>query len=527
MSNSKSSVVVVLLTLCLPGCGAQDDPPVDAWVYPLDPLGGELSQVTLRHLDHHGEEGLIGRYASVWNCASDEGGEKVQLTLGGLKLSGRMCRMTRRASAGPDGSLLHITPPDSDTDGADAFAEVMVYHHITTIAQRFRTRLGAPEPEQPLKVIVNMQGYADMLGRWVGVPNAAYAPPSAQQELRQLVDIDVLQGEEAILFGYNNMLPQLGQVDFAYDASIIYHEYTHSMVGERLLDPVEDALGLDNTSRAVNEALADYFATSTLGTPRVASYILGDGARDLTQLRRCPDDLVGESHRDGQILSGALWSMRERLGVDVADRVVWNALQTFDRKSTLSDATQAILAEAQRQAPQIPVQDIFEAHGLVGCVRFKEHRDFSADAGALYQPEVPGTLTAPAPFKEVGAPAPVQQWVTLDRNARALTIKYAAISGTVLGIGGAAADVAVAVRPGDRPIHHDYRGGKATMDATVVPGASQPGSSVRQVVLAGRCLSQGHLVFQLVNHGEPAALLSSLRVTQSDEPPPAAVFRCD
>ncbi|MDD2772348.1 MAG: hypothetical protein PHP45_01480 [Elusimicrobiales bacterium] len=106
---------------------------------------------------------------------------------------------------------------------------------------------------------------------------------------------------------------------FSLDATIIRHEYTHSVV-----DRIYPLINIGE-SGAISEAMADYWSLSSLyGSPGFTSVVgafvaasSGEGiARDLGQCAgglHCvyPTDWVSEVHDDSMILSRALWDMRD------------------------------------------------------------------------------------------------------------------------------------------------------------------------------------------------------------------------
>ena len=110
-------------------------------------------------------------------------------------------------------------------------------------------------------------------------------------------------------------------MDPAYDATVIYHEYTHAALGaDRLWGTPRDLYGLNPTPHALNEGLADYLPCSFVDNMKMGTYALGSlgAARDLTRVFKCPDHIVGEPHQDGEVASTVLWAMREIVGAEVA-----------------------------------------------------------------------------------------------------------------------------------------------------------------------------------------------------------------
>lgn len=170
---------------------------------------------------------------------------------------------------------------------------------------------------------------------------------------------------------------------------VVGHEMTHGIV-ERSANLV-----YAGQSGAMNEAIADYFGNAVdvtvSGTPMDdpdAGLIAEDLCRTLTP-RDCAfrdlndgatiaDDFVGVTfgvdnggvHLNSTIFSGALWDMREKLGAELADKVVYRALTAY--LTPLDGFTQgrdAILAAAKdlgvKGRELTTVKRSFEAHGIV------------------------------------------------------------------------------------------------------------------------------------------------------------------
>jgi hypothetical protein len=182
----------------------------------------------------------------------------------------------------------------------------MMYRNVTRAHDYFKAAHGVDWLDFPLPAIVNLQfkitppiplgDFRPGPNGWYDFPNAAYFPKESWDALAGQLGLPG-RDTDSIIFG------QAGH-DFSYDASVIMHEYTHAVIGtDRLGGRVLDAYGLDDSPRAMNEGLADYFAASVADAPVVGEYGIGKLApnlvRDLSVSRRCPDDLVNEIHADG------------------------------------------------------------------------------------------------------------------------------------------------------------------------------------------------------------------------------------
>ncbi|MBS2025948.1 MAG: hypothetical protein JST92_26415, partial [Deltaproteobacteria bacterium] len=131
----------------------------------------------------------------------------------------------------------------------------------------------------------------------------------------------------AMVFG------QGADADYAYDATVMYHEFTHGVVnawGDFNLD-IDSEGGLDEPG-AVNEGSADSMAVSETGRSQIGSFVSSTGSspsaflRDLNDAnnkRSCHGDgtttnqfgatvlrgLDGEVHDDGEIWNGYFWEI--------------------------------------------------------------------------------------------------------------------------------------------------------------------------------------------------------------------------
>ncbi|MGQ9698946.1 MAG: Ig-like domain-containing protein, partial [Armatimonadota bacterium] len=146
--------------------------------------------------------------------------------------------------------------------------------------------------------------------------------------------------------------------DYAVDGDIVGHEYTHSVV--------ETLCKIGNNpswseARAMNEALADYFACTVAGDPVEGDYASG-GPRDLTNRFRYPEEVplaipmrdgssvytFPEEHDTGRIWGGALWDLRRSLGAPTADRLIFSSLPLLPDAATFADGRAALIS-ASRQ----------------------------------------------------------------------------------------------------------------------------------------------------------------------------------
>src|SRR5262249_51706419 len=154
----------------------------------------------------------------------------------------------------------------------DEFSEQHMYWHVANTYAYFRslfTTLGnadfklriTKDMAKPLPVAVNLctinlQTF-DLSGPLVPFDNAFFSP-GAGNPISDLL----IGGQDSIMFG------QGSAVDFAYDADVISHEFTHAVIDTlgKLNPPgFEDTQGLTDDPGAMNEGLADYFSSALGG----------------------------------------------------------------------------------------------------------------------------------------------------------------------------------------------------------------------------------------------------------------------
>ncbi len=474
-----------------------------AKVYISDPKTDNQTTtlVTLAHpTDPDGH--LIGDFAAVNNCLEQDGG--VPLKFNGFQV-GSMCVETPTVTRDEDQSYLSIEPPGDDSDPEDKFAELMMYYHVNQIHDFYQDGFGLALEHNPMDALVNVTFNSDInLGGgtgWQGFPNAAFMPPEAFTAYGM-----PKRANGAIVFG------KYQSTDFSYDASVIYHEYTHAMVGTtRLSGVLVDSFGLDNLPGAMNEGFADYFSCSRRDSSIVGPYALGFQGdfyvRDLSQGRIFPDDLTSEVHADGKIIGSTLWEIRGALGQQQADEIILNALQSFTSSTNLYGAGKAILSEAKKVDPQTgtKVNNILKAHGIMSGERAKAWAKFSAQTSVEQVPiAIAGTdQIQPGSGLDDGVPG-YFQFVVKDVPAgtTGITLAWRAQTGQSMTGGGGAPDVQLAVKKDGLVMI----GVKQTVADAIVQGktnAAFGGKGWQSVTLSGACLpaAAGKLYVMLLNKG--------------------------
>jgi hypothetical protein len=308
----------------------------DGYIYDPNPVvsGGEVTRVTLPGLES--DEVLEGRLARAFQCIGPPEGDCT--TWDGPC---RECGLREHfAVADEEGNFLYLP---SEPDLEDSFAEVQGYYHVSMFNQWIEDRFE----------------YAVRCGG------------------RRAVDIHVNysipgdpQGSANAFFGDTDgdgcgdltMGEGMG-IDMTYDAEVIYHELTHGLVeavgglGCAPFGVCQDEMGLDWTSLGLNEGYADYFSVTYSGDPDLGEHagtaFGGEGAiRTTANDHICPFDLSGESHFDGMIWAGTGWDIREVLGADAADWLMFHTLVSLANDSSYEEAAAALLESADQAVEQ-------------------------------------------------------------------------------------------------------------------------------------------------------------------------------
>lgn len=507
-------------------------------VYAISPAeSSETTQVELAHLTS--EDGrLEGAFARVRNCLPDiEGGQKIPVDLGGaLSLVITACKPGFTALPAATGDYLAIKPPATAAANDGTFAEVMMYHHMQVVHDYYKDVHGLTDRDAPLDALVDVQAHIDLCDQWAKLPNAAFIPKEGLEQLPFGLGTALDLAGDAIVFSGTDTK------DFSFDATVIYHEYTHAMLGATRLGGIfADDRGLNNLPGALNEAYADYFATTLIDASLLGTYSLndlgefaicgiplgggGNQARDLDNGYTCPGDLTAEVHADSELFSGALWEIRELLGAEDADRIILAAVLTLTDTSDFTAAAEATIDEAAKLRGtdvEAQVRERFTARGLIGCSRVLPV-DRIGQRGLDVAMPSPDDFGGANPYGDYAA-GYLQYAVEVPEGAQQLTLTFEFTTGGLGGLlgGGGTPNIAVdvAVRQGAAPLTYTVAGAAIGVDADAVVAMD---SATKQVTLSGTCLVPGSLVFALHNIGD-AVSLHAVTVETSTEAPSATNF---
>lgn len=511
------------------GPGTPGDP-LSARVFERDPISDNDQLIDVLLPEPTSTDGsLTNAFAEVRNCLRERG---ETITVSGFAV-GFLC--AERATAFPNsfGNYLDHTFPADDMDPEDSFTEVQVYYHINLIHDFYKSTFTFDGMDLALPASTNMQAEINELAAsflgipagWTSFDNAAYIPAGTP-----LGDFGLTPRDEGML-----MFLAGTAADLSYDASVIYHEYTHAVVGpNRLTGVIIDEYGLDNFPGAINEALADYFAVTVLDHPLEGPYLAKvspTGPRDLSITRTCPQHITTEIHADGKVIGSAMWAIRELVGAAAADPIVFAALQSSSQGTSFEQFGQLVLANAQADltAEQATaVEGILRDHGVIGCVRAKPWTAFNAQTT---EEGVPYTVYGKQDIGGSGEWAPGIVQFYFDANpgeAVELSWTLGAGGGGLIG-GGAPSPLDIAIRHGE-PVTLNLAGPVSLNALTELDIPAPAGNSGEQAVtLSGNCLppEAGRIYVMFLNRGAGSSLATMNIKTVADTNGARNLVTCD
>jgi Zn-dependent metalloprotease len=239
---------------------------------------------------------------------------------------------------------------------ADArFAEAMAYYHINLVHDRWRS-LGFKKLNRQLPVFVNVSSFSG-----AGFDNAFYTRGGPFRN-------------GAIIMGSGNRLE-----NFGHDGDVYYHEYGHAVLDHakpRLFEEFEH-----NYPGAFHEAFGDISSAGITGNARLAEFALRIKetgrfiGRDLDNKNRYPQDVLlkgfgrSESHHTGLIIGGAWWDLQKQIGIEKAQRILFQSLAILPNDLTFFDIRDSMLAADRRKnagSNAAAIQNAFANRGITG-----------------------------------------------------------------------------------------------------------------------------------------------------------------
>ncbi|MDC0674014.1 MYXO-CTERM sorting domain-containing protein [Nannocystis radixulma] len=386
------------------------------------------------------------------------------------------CYAVHRAESDENGDFFLPLPdvifPEDNADDDDLYAELSMYYNAERFIDEMK-RFGVDAFKCELSTMLANYRTTELSTAY---PDLDYTP------LNNAYWTNTCDPEKGptMIFG------QGAAVDFGYDGDVVYHELGHGMVslltpnglGDRTLRPE----GVLNDAGGLNEAIADYFSVILANEPLLGDYVArfwpgyGNAIRNAENTKRCPDNIVGQVHNDGEPFMGAMWAARKRIGREKMDPVIFELLPRLPGDADLETASLTVLeiAEEGLARGEWTESDIdllvraFDARGLYDCPRIHTDPDKVASGASLY---LRGKSTAVTPF----FPGPMQLRHEVPPGSDNVIVRFR-LGGTS-GPAGNPAGVVVLLKRADAPIQFEYT--LTAVDKN--PDGSNKGS-VREVI---------------------------------------------
>ena len=472
-----------------------------------------------------------------YNCVDTH---KVQpIDIMGFALDLHMCELLQNAVADADNGDFLQYVYENDTEGGDPFAQISIYYHAAKAYKYFKQfdpDFELEETSKPLFLISNLM----MPAGFQNYDLSKMANP----------DLDLVPFDNAFSMGYDpeygamlSMIwPQItggglafgqgAKVDYSYDGDVVYHEFTHSVVGTTIgLSGYGhlDEQGGTVAPGAMNEALADFFAASITGDSNVGSYAGSDGAiRGLVNDHKCPSHLSGEVHADSMFFSAGLWAAREFLDTDAQkftfDETIFSALNTAPSGDLGFEDLAALFVTALGQSTlgataADALREAFTARGVLEtCDRTLVYEDSAISSKA---PELSNLFIMP-PRNSFGrilayAPGVFQVEVPIQQGAAQIDISFVFANPSAGGGNNPLASgtpTPALIASFDEPLRFDWSNTSKTdnssvsVDATVAD-PSNPVSSATAIMEIPENATKAYVM--VVNKGNGEGYFGSLK----------------
>jgi len=470
-------------------------------VFLSDPYedNGKTTPVQLKHITSP-DGALTGPYADVSNCLQEDGGAVVGFDTG-LDYPIQICHEVQTVFPDKNGNYIKIYPPKKYSDGNDQFAEVMGYYQVNAMHDYFHDVHGHTQVDVSLYTLVNFQFSVGAMV-WFAFDNAAYLPEGSLEDL----GVNLKYDDDLIVMGQGE------EVDYSYDGDVIRHEYTHFAVGgNRLAGYSFDEYGFDASPLSLNEALADFFPSSMSGDPVLGAYSLGGSARDLTEIRKCPEDVMGEAHYDGQIASSALWHLRALIGKEKTERIAYAAMFVSGASTDFEEFGLNVLDAAADLYPEVaPVaEQVLRYHGVLGCLRIVPGCGEATKKKTIL---IPGKWTSGIDEFHKYVPAPIQYVLAARSPEDELNVRaVAGVAGMAQLLGGGdEPNVWLAVRHA-APVRYEFTP-DAEMVRDVLVKPKKLGGDVYGWTLPARSLPAGTWYLQFINFTDIDVAISGVEI---------------
>jgi hypothetical protein len=526
------------------------------------------------------------------NCQVDAGVNRAQgmtmLPFNGnsvnVKYDVVVCARQQRATNDPtvhsNGSYVYppVDPPlpgvpiQNDPAASDEFSEVHAFWQVNRVYDRVRALSSAAVPifpgNQPAITPFQMRDERRVpprkIAAWTNLvfpsfqsilanPACVLTGTPCQVDTFTRVDnavfVTVEDGMQIPLPEYRSdvdtlMIFQGDKADFAYDATVLWHEFGHGVVYStanlNYADLTVSQRAANTEGGALHEGFADFNAASFGNDPKMGPYIgprMSGGAnmtglsnetflRTLDNTLACPDVLWGEPHQDSQHVSGALWQARRDhfQGSDQGhtfDAAWYAMLVSLAPQSGFADVALAMDTHVAEAFPQLPdaggvMEDIFTARGVSHCSDVLD----VTDAGAPRPYFGIGNRTQTTLAAGSLIPGPYQLYVRTPQGATAIGIT-ATLQQDLLATGGPPT-LQLLARVGS-PITFTKLGTSLKSDATASADvANVNGKLSATATVDAPCDGGTGVYLAIANTGDSSAVLTDLAVLFNTKPECAA-----
>lgn len=125
------------------------------------------------------------------------------------------------------------------------------------------------------------------------------------------------------------------------NADVIYHEYTHNVIYHIYGGFIEPGSTRYSQAYAMDEGLSDFYAGDITNDPLISEGVGTINSRNLSN--NLSWDPTKEGHYNGQVIGGACWDIRQSIGPNVTEQLVFRALQLSPKARNFQDFLQNLL----------------------------------------------------------------------------------------------------------------------------------------------------------------------------------------
>jgi subtilisin-like proprotein convertase family protein/Zn-dependent metalloprotease len=210
---------------------------------------------------------------------------------------------------------------------------------------------------QEVNVYYHINGYQEYM-RSLGILNARARVTNCYAHQGEDDNSDYSSVEDRIRYGD-------GGVDDSDDGEIVVHEYGHAVH-----EDIVPGFVYSGESGAISEGFGDYLGASLGNNPLVGEW---DGTaynpgpppflRRTDTTKHYPEDIVGQVHSDGEIISAAWWDLRNLVGGTIGDQLVIEGMFYTGTTATFQDYADGVVAADQSLYGGSHLGYIYQAFG--------------------------------------------------------------------------------------------------------------------------------------------------------------------